>query len=93
MRLKVLDLMDFKVTFPNVHLQSSSLQSGQDKLHILSMLLQYLTVDWNIIYVSSAKDVQDIKIQDIIDVFYFILFYSYTDLAIEPCRTSRYRLC
>ena len=23
-------------------------------------------------------------------VFYFILFYSYTDLAVEPCRTSRY---
>ena len=22
--------------------------------------------------------------------FYFILFYSYTDLAVEPCRTSRY---
>ena len=23
-------------------------------------------------------------------LFYFILFYSYTDLAVEPCRTSRY---
>ena len=28
---------------------------------------------------------------DVRDVlFYFILFYSYTDLAVEPCRTSRY---
>ena len=23
-------------------------------------------------------------------LFYFILFYSYTDLAVELCRTSRY---
>ena len=35
---------------------------------MLSILLQCLTVDQNIIYVGSAKDVQDIRIQDIIDV-------------------------
>ena len=33
------------------------------------------------------------KAYNTILVIIFILFYSYTDLAIEPCRTSRYRLC
>ena len=30
--------------------------------------------------------------QNRLKVFYFILFYSYSDLAGEPCRTSRYML-
>ena len=32
------------------------------------MLLQCLTVDQNIVHIGSAKDVQDIRTQDIIDV-------------------------
>ena len=35
---------------------------------MLSILLQCLIVNQNVIYIGSAKDVQDIKIQDIIDV-------------------------
>ena len=35
---------------------------------MLSMLLQCLTVDQNIIYIGGAKDIQDVRIQDIIDV-------------------------
>ena len=35
---------------------------------MLLILLQCLTVDQNVIYVGGAKDIQDVRIQDIIDV-------------------------
>ena len=35
---------------------------------MLSMLLQCLSVDQNVVHICSAKDVQDIRTQDIIDV-------------------------
>ena len=44
--------------------------------------------------VQKSQSVQELllatsALQEV-DIFYFILFYSYTDLAVEPCRTSRY---
>ena len=59
---------------------------------MLPVFLECLTVDKDVIHIGSAKDIKDVRSQNIIDALFIYLFYFYLILtlvvALQPCRSS-----
>ena len=65
--IKIFDFFDIEVTFVNVKLKTGILKLSENCLNIKLMILSVLTVDQNIINVSSDKNIKAV-LKDVIDV-------------------------